>query len=249
MLDTFNASRSLTDDISLTDALEFFKTKLLQNINTLTLGEVISVDNAAKRLTVISLINGVDSKNKAIIPPYIYDVPYGTIRGGNAGVRTQYKKGDTVIIGFCQRQIESTKRTGKASTPTLIRFHNLADAVVLAHWSNDEPDIYIEILDSGITIQGLDQDIEIITTGKISANSSTAEVIASTSATVTAPAITLNGNVIINGNLTVTGAIVGNTLTVTAATINGIPFTTHTHGAGSYSNGGGAVSGRSGVAI
>lgn len=249
MVDTFNATRTLTDDISLTDALEFFKTKLLQNINTLTLGKIISVDNATKRLTIQSLINGVDSKNNAIIPPYIYDVPYGTVRGGNAGVKTQYKAGDTVIVGFCQRQIESTKRTGKASTPALVRFHNLADAVVLAHWGNDDPDIYIEILDNGITIQGLDQDIKVITTGKVSINADIAEVIASTSATVTAPVITLNGNVTINGNLTVTGAIIGNSLTVTTATINGISFANHLHSAGSYSNGGGAVNGNSGVAI
>lgn len=250
MVQTFNATRTLTDDITLTDTLEFFKTKLLQNINTIILGEIIEVDNTNKRLTVQSLINGVDSKNKPIIPPVIYEVPYGTIRGGNAGLITQYKKSDNVIIGFCQRQIESTKRTGKRSTPALIRFHNLADAVVLSHWSNDEPEIFIKILENGITMEAKNTPININTTsdltatvnnanitctGDITAQSVNANINATGQTTITSPTINLMGNVVINGDLT-----------STTATIGGVSFNNHTHGAGTYSNNAGAVTGNSG---
>ena len=253
MVQTYNATRNLTDDLSLTDALGYYKTKILQGINTIILGEVLVANNTTKRLTVISLINGVDSQGNAITPPQIYDVPYGTMRGGNAGLITQYKKGDNVIIGFCQRQIESTKRTGAASTPTLTRFHDLADAVVLAHWGNDDPTIYIKILETGIEIQGLDQNVTVNTTGNVTAScanatitatedvtvsATTAEIVATTSATITAPTLTVNGSLVVTGSIT-----------AATGTIGGIPFTTHEHSAGTYTapSGGGAVIGDSGA--
>lgn len=237
MVQTFNASRNLTDDASLTDALEFYKTKLLQNINTIILGEVIEVNNNTKQLTVQSLINGVDSKNNPIIPPVIRDVPFGAMRGGNAGLITHYKIGDNVIIGFCQRQIDTTKRTGKRSTPALVRFHNLADAIVLAHWSNNDPEIFISILEDGITIEAKDKPITINTTGDIIANAVNANITATGQTTIESPTINLNGNVIISG-----------ALTSATATIGGIDFATHQHGAGTYSNSAGTVTGNSGGA-
>lgn len=252
MVQTFNASRNLTDDASLTDALEFYKTKLLQNINTIILGEVIEVNNSTKQLTVQSLINGVDSKNNPIIPPVIREVPFGAMRGGNAGLITHYKIGDNVIIGFCQRQIDTTKRTGKRSTPALVRFHNLADAIVLAHWSNNDPEIFISILEDGITIEAKDTPITINTTGNLTASCNTANITctgdiianvvnanitATGQTTIESPTINLNGNVIISG-----------ALTSATATIGGIDFATHKHGAGTYSNSAGTVTGNSGGA-
>ena len=231
--------------------MEFYKTKLLQNINTIILGKVLVINSTTKRLIVQSLINGVDSQGNTITPPQIYDVPYGTMRGGNAGLITQYRDGDNVIIGFCQRQIESTKRTSTSSTPSLTRFHNLADAIVLAHWGNDDPTIFISILETGIEIQGLDQNVTVNTTGNLTAScanatitattdvsvsSATAEINATTSATVTTPTLTVDGNLVVTGSIT-----------ATTGTIGGIPFTTHEHSAGTYTSPSGAVTGDSGA--
>lgn len=223
-MDTFNTTRTLTDDHSLTDTLAFFKTKILQGINTIILGEVQKV--TGNRLIVKSLINGIDSKNNPIFPPQIYDVPYGTIRGGRAGIITEYKKGDTVVIGFCQRQIDSTKRTGNQSTPALLRFHSLEDAIVLSHWSNDDPEIFIKIIDDGITIQSQNMPISVETTGNLSAQCATANINATTSATITTPNLTLNGNLEVNG-----------TITCTNATIGGKDFISHIHSGGTGSGG------------
>jgi len=195
------ASRELNSDLSLTDSLDFYRTKIFQQINTLTLGKVLGVDLATKRLEVQPLINGVDTNNAPIIPPIIYDVPFGTIRGGSAGIITEYQVGDTVIIGFCQRQIDATKATMGPSTPTLYRYFSLQDAVVLSHWSNTDPTIFIELSSAGITVQAGAQPVAITSTGNVTVNAQ--------HATINATNIDLNGTLSINGKPYLSHAHVG----------------------------------------
>lgn len=213
MVDTFNASRDLNSDLSLADALDFFKTKMFQGINTIILGQVLEVDSVNKRLSIRSLINGVNTFDAPTTPPTIYDVPYGAVRGGSAGIITHFIVGDNVIIGFCQRQIDSTKTTESQSTPALYRFFSLQDAVVLSHWSNSDPTVFIKILDTEITIQAMANPITINTTGDVTINSENATINATMLAKVTAPTIELDGNVTVSETLT----------------IDGLPFLTHTH--------------------
>jgi hypothetical protein len=185
------ASRELNSDVSLTDALDFFRTKIFQSINTITLGKILDVNLITKRLQIQPLINSVDTNNAPIISPVIYDVPYGTIRGGNAGIITEYQINDTVIVGFCGRQIDATKATMGASTPTLYRYFNLQDAVVLSHWSNTDPTIFLKIANDGITIQGSTLPISVTTTNNVTINAQ--------NATINATTITLAGDTKIDG--------------------------------------------------
>ncbi len=215
MSDTFNATRELSTDTTITGALNFFTNKKIQKINTLVLAEILTVDTVNKRLIVKSLINGVDSKNLPIDPPSIYDVPYCAIRGGTAGIITNYVVGDTVVVGFCQRQIDITKKTGKRSTPNLTRFHALNDAIVISHWSNTEPTIFVKITDNGVEINGGSMQVAIETSGDITINSDNLNIQASDSISINAtdkisliaPQIEINGEL----------------------KINGIPFLLHTH--------------------
>lgn len=211
MVQTYNASRDLSDDSTLTDALQFFKKKSFQEINTIILAQIIEVDDATHRLSVRSLINGIDTNNAPIIPPTIYDVPFGTIRGGNAGIITKYVVGDNVIIGFCQRQIDITKETQSQSTPNLLRSFSFQDAVVLAHWSNSLPSIYLKITDDEIEIQSTNKPITITTTGDT---------------TINATNINLNGNITVTGKLTVGNTVLSSSL---PAVIDSHPFLLHTH--------------------
>lgn len=238
MFPTFNASRDLTSDASLTDALDFFKTKVFQQINTITLATVLSVNLITRRLQIQPLINGVNTQNTPIIPPMIYDVPYGDIRGGNAGIIIDPVPGDSVIVGFCQRQIDSTKSTGASSTPSLYRYFSLQDAVVLSHWSNADPTIFLKITNTEVTIQAVSNPITITTLGNTTINATNVTINATAIATVTAPAINLNGDVIINGSLAVSGIVtaVSGPFTIdspvvmnTTLTIDGTSFTGHTH--------------------
>lgn len=218
MVDTFNASRDLNSDSTLTDALDFFKIKMLQEINTIILGTVLDVDSIGKRLIVKSLINGVNSKNAPITTPYIYDVPYGAVRGGTAGIITHFVVGDNVIIGFCQRPIDVTKETGGQSTPSLYRFFSLQDAVVLSHWSNNDPTIYLKITNDEVTIQATNKPITITTSGDTTINAN--------NATINAVAIDLAGAVEVTGTLTVGTTVLSSSA---PAIIDSHPFLLHAH--------------------
>lgn len=213
MADYFNSSTDLSTYTTSTGSQKFFLSKRIQQINTIILAEVLSVDNSSKRLSVKSLINGVATDKTPIDPPIIYNVPYGSVRGGSAGIITEFKPGDTVIVGFCQRQIDAVKRTGARSTPNLLRFHALNDAVVLSHWSNNDPNIFIKVTDDGIEIQGVGQPIQITTTGDVTINSKNVNINATEKVTITAPEIDLNGEV-----------------KAEELTIGEIPFLLHTHG-------------------
>lgn len=233
MVTTYNSSKELSSDLSGTDMIEFSNTKLLHDINTIILAKIIDVEIPTKRLVVKSLINGVDTHDQPIDPPQIYDVPYCAQRGGNAGIITNYKIGDTVVIGFCQRQIDITKNTMAQSTPNLTRFHALNDAVVLSHWSNNEPTIYIKITDDGIEIETLDRPLNITTTADVNVMANNITMNATTKFQVNSPDIELNGNSEIIGTLKVGNTII-NTMGIsnTSGTdIDNIKFLLHTHGA------------------
>jgi hypothetical protein len=232
MVKTFNSSRNLASDVTLTDTLNFFETKMLQNINTIILAQILDVDLPNKRLIVKSMINGVDTHDLPIDPPKIYDVPYCAQRGGNAGLITEYKVNDTVVVGFCQRMIDITKNTESQSTPTLTRFHALNDGVVLSHWSNSEPTTFIKITDEGITINSLNNPLNITTTGDITINSNKATINATTKCVINSPDIELNGNSKVIGTLTIGNTIINTTGISNSGGIlvDSVPFLLHTHG-------------------
>ncbi len=231
MVTTFNSSKELSSDLSGTDMLEFSNTKLLHDINTIILAKIIDVNIPEKRLVIKSLINGVDTHDQPIIPPQIYDVPYCAQRGGDAGIITNYKVGDTVVVGFCQRQIDITKNTMEQSTPTLTRFHALNDAIVLSHWSNNEPTVYIKITDDGIEIETLNRPISISTTGNINMMANNITMNATTKFQVNSPDIELNGNSKIIGTLTIGNTTVSTTgISNTGGTlVDNVQFLLHTH--------------------
>lgn len=231
MVTTFNSSKELFSDLSGTDMIEFSNTKLLHDINTIILAKIIDIDIPTKRLVVKSLINGVDTHDQPIDPPQIYDVPYCAQRGGNAGLITEYKTGDTVVVGFCQRQIDITKNTMSQSTPNLTRFHALNDAVVLSHWSNNEPTVFIKITDDGINIQTLNKPLNITTTGDVNINATNVTTNSTTKFVVNSSDIELNGNTKIIGTLTIGNTIIDTTgiSNVSGTDIDNIKFLLHTH--------------------
>lgn len=225
----FTASRDLASDATLTEAMSFFGEKLIQKINTITLAKVISANPSSKRLQITPLINGLNADNTPITPPTIYDVPYCAIRGGNAGIITEFAVGDTVVVGFCQRQIDNTKQNMNQSTPSLLRYFSLQDAVVLAHWSNNNPSVFLKLTSGEVVLESQALPITINTTNTIAINAN--------NATIKSTNVTLQGDVTINGSLTIGQSSFSSSGT---SKIDGKQFLQHMHtGVAS----GGAISG------
>lgn len=130
--------------------LDFIIDQYLGKINTLTFGKILEVKDGL--LTVEPLLNRINGDGEPVAPAIIYDVPYAVIRGGYAGILTEPEQDDTVIIGFCHRDISSVKRTEALSNPDTSRRFDLADAVVLAHWSKKPLKVFIKITKDGIDV-------------------------------------------------------------------------------------------------
>lgn len=241
----FSSSQNINDSLSLTDALEFFVLKKLLKVHTLTLAKVISVNENKTRMKVQSLINNVSNDNKPIAAPFSYDVPCGSMRGGNAGLITEYQPGDNVLIGYCERQIDAVKRTQSAQTPSLMQTHALEDAIIIAHWSNTPPSVYVKITDNEIEIQAVNKPITIITTGDTLIKAENATIEATTLATIKAPTIKLDGVVQATSSIEATTSVKGGTTTISdsgvssstgSTKIDNKPFLLHTHGNGNGGN-------------
>ena len=238
-----HSSQNLNDSLSLTDALEFFILKKLLHIHTLTLAKIISINENKTRMTVQSLINNVSNDNMPHSAPLVYDVPCCSMRGGNAGLIIEYEINDNVLIGYCERQIDSIKRTQCAQTPSLIQTHSLEDAIIIAHWSNTPPAMYVKIIKDKIEIQAVDKPITIITTGTTIIKAENATIEANKLATIKAPLIKLDGKVeatSITTSILTAGTTTINSIGVISSSgdlnINGKPFLLHTHGNGNNGN-------------
>ncbi len=176
------SSRNLNSDLTGIDALDFALSKLMMNTQTLTLGKIIEVNN--NLLTVQSLINYKDVDGNGLTPPKTFNVLFGKMQGGIAGLIIEPAKDDLVLIGYCQRDISETKKTGRQSTPKSNRTHALEDAYVINCWNLQPPMIYVKITKDSIEIQAQNKPISINTSGN---------------ATVIANTTTINGNVVLGG--------------------------------------------------
>jgi len=238
---------NLTREVFNSDAntINFCIIQKLLDVNTLTLARVISYNMSNRTCTVQQLINGLDAFSNPIPPPLQYEVPIMDIVGNGAGVEIEYAENDTVLVGFCQRDLTNIKTIwenqpdailNKPVNPNSLRLFNLADGIVIGRVSNKPPTIKVKITRDGIDIVAGDKPINITTTGDVTthckdakitatgdviAQCVNAQITASSKTTITSPTIELNGNVIISGT----------------ATIGGQEFLTHRHAGGTLPDG------------
>ena len=147
-------SRTIESDNNETNSLEFIINKSLQRINT-HIPAIILEDQKDNDffVSVQIAVNGVDGNSNATNSPKLYNVPVNFYSGGNAGIITNYKKGDKVLLGFCHRDISVFKKTFKVSNQNLLNVCDIEDAIVLCSLRNTPITTYIKITDEGIEIK------------------------------------------------------------------------------------------------
>lgn len=159
---TLNSSVRTSD----ANTLQYVFDQILFDINTMLPCEIINVNG--DRYDVQSLINNLDSVGNPITPPILYNLPAMVEMGGYAGFITEYKKGDKVAVGFCQRDLSVVQKDWSRQNPPSYRKHSLSDGIIIKRVSNTPPTIYIKVTDSGITIEGNNTPINVHTTGNAS---------------------------------------------------------------------------------
>lgn len=219
------------------NAQSFVIQQHMRRMNTSTVVKVMSVTNAGDLSSVgfvdiqpqVDLVDGAGVK---IAHGTIYKCPYFRYQGGANAIILDPQVGDLGIALFADRDISSVTANKGQAAPGSGRRFDMADAMYIGGLLNGTPTQYVQFNASGIVIHSpvmvkLDApDVQI--------SCSTLEIAATTSATVTTPTWTLNGNAINNGNITSTGTVLAPTVSATtqllAQTKDVGPTHIHDHG-------------------
>ena len=228
---------NLNQEVTLNDAnrLKYGIDQSLLQINTILICQ-IEVINSDGSCDVRSIINYIDNAHNPVTPPLQFNLPKLEIRGGIAGIIVEPIVGDTVIVGYCQRDITTIKKTLTRQNPASLRKFSLSDGIILGIVAKTPPSIYVKITKNGMEINTNDQPINITTTANANINAKDITITAENSATIKAPKITLDGKIDATSTLNV-----ANSITTAQATIDNKDFATHIHSNGNQGSPTGGV--------
>jgi hypothetical protein len=189
------------------NAQSFLIKQALASVETCTLVRVVAVTNAGGItpggfVDVQPLVNQTDGAGNATPHGTIHGLPYFRLQGGANAVIIDPVIGDIGMAGFSSRDISSVKANKAQANPGSSRRHDPADGLYFGGLLNGVPTQFIAFTASGI------------------------QITSPTAVTITAPTITLNGNVASTGTLANNGHAVGSThqhLASGGSGIGGVP--------------------------
>lgn len=193
---SYPSLQKLTSATSELGAIEFVVTSILNRIATATLVKVLAVSNDGGvspigTVSVQPLVNQVDGAGAAMPHGQISDLPYFRLQGGANAVIIDPQVGDIGAAIFCMRDISSVKRAGQQSNPGSFRKFDWADGLYLGSFLGAAPSQYLRFSSDGIEI--------------VSPNA--VNVTATNGISLTAPTLTIHGNLQVDGNINATGTI------------------------------------------
>lgn len=160
--------------------------------------EVVEYDRANNKATVQPMIMIIDVSDNTRQRNQIAEVPVMSLGGGGFHINFPLKQGDLGWILAADRDISQFLQGLSMAAPNTLRKHSFADSWFI-------PDVFRKY-----TINAADADAMVIQstdgTTRISISEGVINITAPTSVTVTTPLATFTGNVVVNQNLTVTGA-------------------------------------------
>lgn len=136
--------------------------------------------------------------------PLLLDCPVCFPGGGGFQLTFPIKPGDDCLVVFASRCIDTWWENGGLQQQAELRMHSLSDGFVLVGVRSLPQLPSVQVSPNHVELRADDGDsvIRITSGGRV-------EVVSDVEVEVTAPTITLNGSVTINGTLDVTGHVIG----------------------------------------
>lgn len=159
--------------------------------------------------TITGIVRNPDGRFSELQLPLLGDCPVVFPGGGGVTLTFPISPGDEVLVVFASRCIDAWWQLGGVQGQAEQRMHDLSDGFVLPQVRSQPRRFTVSAAaaqlrtDDGTVLIELNPDtqgVRVETPGDVS-------VEAGGTATVTAPVITLNGDVTINGNLAVSGTM------------------------------------------
>lgn len=201
----FDTPSTSGDDVN---SLAFMISQMINKVCTSTLVQVQKVSNAggivaAGTVAVQPLVNMIDGFGNAIPHGRIYNLPYFRLQGGSNAIILDPQVNDIGLAIFAHSDISNVIVNKTFSVPGSRRKFDFADGLYIGGFLNGVPTQYVDFAAGGILITS------------------------PTAVTITAPTVTINGNVVQTGSITSTGDI-----TAGLGGADQIGLRTHKHGTG-----------------
>lgn len=161
------------------------------------------------------LVNRIDGAGIQIPRGIVYKCPYFRLQGGANAVILDPQVGDIGIAIFADRDISSVVANKGQANPGSRRQFSTADAMYIGGILNGTPTQWVQFGAGGITIHSPTQVK--LDAPTVDIECETLMINATTSATITTPTFTVNGNATVNGNTTLDG----DSTTTGTATVDG----------------------------
>lgn len=212
--------------------------QMLTRVQTAMPVQIISCTNTGGLspvgfVDVLPLVQQIDSNGIPMPHTTVYNLPYFRLQGGSNAVIIDPQPGDIGIAVFASRDISGVKSAKGQSVPGSHRTFSFADGMYIGGILNGIPSQYVQFSASGIRIHS---PVQVkLDAPDVRVDCATLEINATTSAVVTTPTFTINGNTFLNGTLN-SGGTGGGTATFSGNVIgqqdiiaSGTHLHTHVH--------------------
>ncbi len=112
------------------DLAEALRTNILNTMNCVQVGEIVSYDQATATATVKLAVKR-KFYEKTLSYPLLPQCPVFGLNGGNAEAYMPIVAGDACLVLFADKNIDRWHAEGIEATPESSRMHDLADAIAL----------------------------------------------------------------------------------------------------------------------
>jgi hypothetical protein len=194
-------------DASEYNTLDFIIARALDDMQTVSIGEVKAVNTGAQTVDVQILVNLVTGANTPVEHQVIAGRPYFRLQGGGNAIICDPEVGDIGVVVFASRDLTGVIAAKGAANPSSNRRFSWSDGVYFGGALNGTPTQYIQFLAAG-------GGINIVSPGTVA---------------IQAPATTISGTANVAGDTTLqaTLAVAGtSTLTGAVSAPGGITTTT-----------------------
>ena len=200
----FPSQNPVNNDTLIGAFKQAFKKFLQGQVDDMMPCQVVAISADRKYVSVQPMILVVTTRGEIVVRAPVAKIPVYTPGGGGFVISFPIKAGDFGWLKANDRDISLFIQTMKLAQPNTARMHSFSDAIFL-------PTILADYV-----INSDDTDSMVIS----SLDGSVRVAISSNKITLTAPNVEIDSNLLINGDLNVTGTTIG----------NGVNLNTHVHG-------------------
>ena len=204
-------------DASEFNTLDFIIARATDEMQTVSIGEVIAVNTGAQTVDVQILVNLVTGANTPVEHEVIAGRPYFRLQGGGNAIICDPVVGDIGIVVFASRDITGVVAAKGAANPSSNRRFSWSDGIYFGGILNGAPTQYMQFLAGG-------GGINIVSPGTVAiqapatTNSGTLNVVGNTTLQAT---LAVTGASTLTGAVTASGGITTTTIAAASAVFSG----------------------------